>query len=103
MEFNTVLVEWRPLTSGLRPLQRCRVEPSEKVKYLVYLVFGMLYRYTYVVYIMYLCRYRLTQDSLVGIADIIEVTKQCELQQHCVVILEIYQFEDKTSNPVLRG
>ena len=96
-------MEWRPLTSGLRPLQRCRVEPSEKVKYLVYLVFGMLYRYTYVVYIMYLCRYRLTQDSLVGIADIIEVTKQCELQQHCAVILEIYQFEDKTSNPFLRG
>ena len=76
---------WRLEPPNLRPLQRCRVEPSEKVKYLVYLVFGMLYRYTYVVYIMYLCRYRLTQDSLVGIADIIEVTKQCELQQHCAV------------------
>ena len=44
-------------TPDLRPPQRCRVGPSEKVKYLVYLVFGMLYRYMYV-YILCIYVYR---------------------------------------------
>ena len=98
---------WRLEPPNLRPPQRCGVEPSEKVKYLVYLVFGMLYRYKYV-YIMYLC--------VTGwyIADIIEVTMLRNSLSYnntnislLVVMssysLEIYQFEDKTTNPVLRG
>ena len=53
-------------TPDLRPPQRCRVGPSEKVKYLVYLVFGMLYP-CYVSYVfMYTdtdCHY-ITDDIL---------------------------------------